>query len=125
AGNIIGYLDISLGAEKELVSTIALLRSLVESIEDRFSRPHTDYAGQRACLSPPLPPKIEQELTPRQREILQLLVAGLADEEIAKECFISVNTVKTHCRNIYRRLRVKEPRKFRRRTRSPAPEIPL
>jgi LuxR family maltose regulon positive regulatory protein len=51
----------------------------------------------------------------------------LADEEIAAECFISVNTVKTHRRNIYRRLGVKEPRKFRRRSRDRpmTPEIPL
>jgi DNA-binding NarL/FixJ family response regulator len=80
-------------------------------------------SGRRAWTSS----TAERKLTPWQREILQLLVSGLADEEIAAECFISVNTVKTHRRNIYRRLGVKEPRKFRRRSRDRpmTPEIPL
>jgi hypothetical protein len=37
-GRVLGSVDISLHAEKELVSTIALLQSLVQSIEDKFFR---------------------------------------------------------------------------------------
>ncbi|MGQ9513373.1 LuxR C-terminal-related transcriptional regulator, partial [Thermodesulfitimonas sp.] len=126
-GRIWGFLDISLHAEKELVSTIALLQTLVESIEDKLSRLSFDYAGQRTSSPPFLLPEMERELSPRQEEILQLLTSGLTNEEIAKECFISVDTVKTHCRNIYRRIGVKNPREFRReiRRRLLKPEGPL
>jgi transcriptional regulator of acetoin/glycerol metabolism len=131
AGSIIGYLDISLHAEKELGLAAEHLQTLVNSIERELYLQGLEQKLQQNDIPVPpslaLPPEIEQELTPRQREILQLLVSGLADEEIAKECFIGVNTVKSHCRNIYRKLGVKEPRKFRRRTRNRPlmPEIPL
>jgi DNA-binding NarL/FixJ family response regulator len=117
AGRTIGYLDISMHAERELVSTIALLQTLVESIEDKLSRLSFDYAGQRAGLLSPLPPEIKRDLTPREREVLQLLLAGLTNEEIAEKLSLSIETVKTHRRNIYRKLSVKNSRKFLRKLR--------
>ncbi len=45
-------------------------------------------------------------LSGRQREVLQLVVAGCSYEEIAARLFISVNTVKFHVRSIYSRLGV-------------------
>ncbi|MEW6171594.1 MAG: LuxR C-terminal-related transcriptional regulator [Bacillota bacterium] len=105
-GIIVGYLDISLDAEKELVSTIALLQSLVELIEDKLSRPHFDYAGQRACLLPSLPPEAEWELTPREQEVLEFILVGLDDKKIAAELNLSPHTVKTHRKHIYRKVGV-------------------
>lgn len=43
-------------------------------------------------------------LSPREREILQLLVEGHSAENIAKQLFISVNTVGTHRRHIMDKL---------------------
>ena len=39
-------------------------------------------------------------LTQREREVLELVSAGLSDREIANKLFVSENTVKTHLRNI-------------------------
>ena len=47
-----------------------------------------------------------QELTPRQREILNLLRKGLTNNEICKTLNISANTVKVHLANIYKILEV-------------------
>jgi transcriptional regulator of acetoin/glycerol metabolism len=105
-GEILGYLDISMHAEKELVSTIALLQSLVASIEDKLSWLSFDYAGQRVCLLPSLPPEIERELTLREREVLLLRLSGMTVATIAKELCIGVSTVKTHCEHIYKKLGV-------------------
>lgn len=40
-----------------------------------------------------------RELTPREREILELLALGLSGEQAAKQLFISPETVRTHVRN--------------------------
>ena len=49
-------------------------------------------------------PIIVEPLSGREREVLQLLSAMLSTAEIGAEMYISVNTVKTHLRSIYRKL---------------------
>jgi LuxR family maltose regulon positive regulatory protein len=39
--------------------------------------------------------------------VLQLLPTGLSQREIGAELFVSVNTVKSHCKAIFRKLRVR------------------
>ena len=46
------------------------------------------------------------DLTEREREILQLLSEGMRNEDIAKKLYISPQTVQTHVRNILGKLRV-------------------
>ena len=46
------------------------------------------------------------DLTDREREILRLLAKGKRNDDIAKELFISPQTVQTHVRNILGKLRV-------------------
>ncbi len=46
------------------------------------------------------------DLTDREREILQLLAEGMRNEGIAAKLFISPQTVQTHVRNILGKLRV-------------------
>lgn len=47
------------------------------------------------------------ELSPRENEVLQLLSKGLLYKEIAAQLFISLDTVRRHCFNIYGKLHVK------------------
>ena len=49
-------------------------------------------------------PIIVEPLSDREREVLKLLSAMLSTAEIGTEMYISVNTVKTHLRSIYRKL---------------------
>lgn len=44
------------------------------------------------------------ELTPRERELLQLLARGLTYKECGKLLGVSINTVRTHIRAIYEKL---------------------
>jgi DNA-binding NarL/FixJ family response regulator len=46
------------------------------------------------------------QLSEREKEILQLLSQGLEYKEIGLKIFISANTVKKHCINIYQKLHV-------------------
>jgi DNA-binding NarL/FixJ family response regulator len=48
----------------------------------------------------------EFNLTKREREILELLMDGFTYKEIATKCFISVQTLNTHVKNIYHKLGV-------------------
>lgn len=50
------------------------------------------------------------ELTPRQREILDLIATGATDRQIALALFISTQTVKNHCTAIYLRLPIDRSR---------------
>lgn len=47
-------------------------------------------------------------LTPRELEILNCLVDGLTNGEIATKCWVSGNTVKFHVKNIFRKLDVRD-----------------
>lgn len=46
------------------------------------------------------------DFTPREKEIVRLVKAGHTNKEISEELFISINTVKKHLQNIYRKSEV-------------------
>ena len=50
---------------------------------------------------------IKKHLNKREISILNLIKAQKTNEEMAQELFISVNTVKYHIKNIYRKLDIK------------------
>jgi LuxR family maltose regulon positive regulatory protein len=52
----------------------------------------------------PAPRPVQEPLSPSERKVLELLVGGLSNKEIAQGLFISPNTVKTHIRRIYGKL---------------------
>jgi LuxR family maltose regulon positive regulatory protein len=47
-----------------------------------------------------------EELTDREHQILRLISAGLSNREIAEELYLSINTIKTHTKNLYIKLDV-------------------
>jgi DNA-binding CsgD family transcriptional regulator len=49
----------------------------------------------------------EHEVSPREREILQLLLKGKSNREIEEALFISMGTVKNHVYSIFQKIGVK------------------
>jgi two-component system secretion response regulator SsrB len=47
-----------------------------------------------------------QKLTPREREVLQLMAEGFATKEIATRLHVSVKTVETHRRQLMEKLQL-------------------
>ena len=51
-------------------------------------------------------PEFIEQLSDRELEVLHLIADGLSRQEISEELVLSLNTVKTHVRNIYGKLGV-------------------
>jgi len=50
---------------------------------------------------------LHEKLSEREQEVLDLLILGLSNKEIASKLFLSVNTIKTHILSLYHKLDVK------------------
>jgi LuxR family maltose regulon positive regulatory protein len=75
-------------------------------------------ALERADGSPaPRAKLVIEPLSPRERAVLRFLPTMMSNQEIAAELFVSVNTVKTHLKAIYRKLDVADRREAVRRAR--------
>lgn len=57
-------------------------------------------------LTPPSPTGNLANLSPRELEVLKLIVEGYSNPEIAAKLYLSANTVKTHVRGIMNKLAV-------------------
>jgi LuxR family maltose regulon positive regulatory protein len=65
-----------------------------------------ELAARRALIDP---------LTEREQTVLRYLASSLSNAEIADELYVSINTVKTHQRTVYRKLGVRGRREAVRR----------
>jgi len=87
-----GYLDaISNAVEGGSPMTPGIARRVLELFKDKLQ---------------PVQPTTDYNLTGQEKKILQFLVDGKSYKMIASELFISIDTVKTHIRNIYAKLQV-------------------
>jgi two-component system nitrate/nitrite response regulator NarL len=98
-----------------------------DSVDDLLAKIRTAYGGE-AIVSPEMaavlitrvselaqqaaPPEVKLdttgELTPREREILELIGQGLSNQEIADRLVIEVGTVKNHVHSILQKLNVSD-----------------
>jgi NarL family two-component system response regulator LiaR len=68
-------------------------------------RPTLAPEAVQALIAPaPVEPALQYDLTPREREVLALMVEGLNNPEIAKRLVVSRSTAKAHVSNILSKL---------------------
>lgn len=87
-----------------------LVQAVVAVVNGGAWVPSHILSGVLRELSPIRPPNEYGErlgqLTGREREVLELMVAGKDRASIARELFLSINTVRTHTKNILAKLEV-------------------
>ena len=77
------------------------IRRFPDGVEVMLERLHTVERQIRATRDLGLE---REPLTERELEILRLLQGSLSLTDIARELYISPNTVKTHAKSVYRKL---------------------
>jgi DNA-binding NarL/FixJ family response regulator len=77
-----------------------LAPEITERLVEWFRRQEADPPGQ--------PPPQVPDLTPRERQVLLLLAQGLTTDEVAKQLFIGLSTVRTHLHRLRTKLDLKD-----------------
>jgi DNA-binding NarL/FixJ family response regulator len=85
------------GSMEELVAAIERV-----AVGGSYVDPRLD----RILLSPRATAKVPQ-LSPREREIMHAMAEGLTAEKVGEEFGVSVETVRTHVRNVIRKLQAR------------------
>jgi DNA-binding NarL/FixJ family response regulator len=91
------------GADAAIAKTVqpATLGLLVREIH--AGNIHHAFTGRRAAASPDAG---HGKLTPRELEILQLVASGASNGLIARQLWVTEQTIKFHLSNVYRKLSV-------------------
>ncbi len=106
-------MGLAFAQDEEVEEEVGRLR---ESAEKAIERVGAGEGGERPQLAPPTNDKLLQPpsstlplaepLSPREREVLALLVSGASNQEIAEQLVIAPNTVKRHVKHILAKLQV-------------------
>jgi len=89
-----------------ILVTMTIILILVRSIRSR----QKDYSEQAQSLVSKAIESIiiEYKLTKREGEVLHLLITGQSFSQIASTLFLSINTIRTHIKSIYRKIGINE-----------------
>lgn len=66
----------------------------------------SSVAGRLRTVAAPGEPVLAEALTRRERTVLAMMGQAMSAQDIAIDLFLSVNTVKSHQKSIYRKLLV-------------------
>jgi DNA-binding NarL/FixJ family response regulator len=93
---------------EELTAAVRIVASGEALLAPAVTRAVIDeFARREPAAAPTLPPAVA-ELTPREREVLDLLARGLSNPEICAQLVISEATAKTHVARILQKLDLRD-----------------
>ena len=82
-----------------LAGEAAMPAALVTRILNEFRRPTRRQFARSSAVS---------KLSPREREVMELLAQGLSTEEAGKQLYLSPTTIRVHVSTVLRKLQVKD-----------------
>jgi DNA-binding NarL/FixJ family response regulator len=91
---------------EELIAGIHTVAAGDALLSPSVTRRVVDSVASR--VAPGEPAAGLEELTPREREVLELMAAGLSNREIAEELVVEESTVKTHVKRILMKLELRD-----------------
>jgi LuxR family maltose regulon positive regulatory protein len=108
---------VSLAAPERFVRTILDEGPRVDALLARLDVPYARDLRAAAGAPPPARPMgaLVEPLSDRELDVLRLLAGDLDGPDIANELYVSLNTVRTHTKNIYAKLGVNSRRAAVRR----------
>jgi ATP/maltotriose-dependent transcriptional regulator MalT len=104
-----GYLDAVITACRAfplLAEVSSADLSLAQQLTEAFTSSRDFDLGRRAGLQMHRELRRNEQLSPREREVWELIAQGRSNREIAKALFITESTTKVHVRHIYEKLGV-------------------
>jgi PAS domain S-box-containing protein len=95
-----------LSAEGDSLGRLLILRDVTREKKIQVEISSTLAERLAAMSGAPSPAGDLPDLTRREREILGLLAAGLTNAQMADRLHVSVNTIASHIKNLYPKIRV-------------------
>ena len=94
------------GRGPRVLLPVRIQTACLARLQRAFGDGHQDPAGGPADSRAARVPRLVDQLTSRELEVLAMLAAGRSNQGIASQLVISERTVNTHIGNIYRKLHV-------------------
>jgi DNA-binding NarL/FixJ family response regulator len=93
---------------EEIAAAVRIVASGEALLAPAVTRAVIEEFARRLPAAPPSPPPALAELTPREREVLDLLARGLSNPEVCDRLVISEATAKTHVARILQKLALRD-----------------
>jgi DNA-binding NarL/FixJ family response regulator len=93
---------------EEIAAAVRIVASGEALLAPAVTRAVIEEFARRSPASPPAPPRALEQLTPREKEVLDLLARGLSNHEICERLVISEATAKTHVARILQKLDLRD-----------------
>ena len=93
---------------EEIVAAVRIVASGDALLAPTVTRAVIDEFARRQPVAAPVLPRAVADLTPREREVLDLLARGLSNPEICQKLVISEATAKTHVARILQKLGLRD-----------------